>query len=117
MCQVSDWPGYKRADDMTLAQFKELIDAQYGPIEIKLQGMGEPPLGRDDFLAMIRYARSRHIWVRTTTNASILRHKDNCKRLVETGVNEIQISIDGATKETFERIRRLSLNLLSRTAS
>ena len=106
MCQVSDWPGYKRAEDMTLAQFKELIDSQYGLIEIKLQGMGEPLLGREDFFEMIRYARSKHIWVRTTTNASILHHKENYRRLVETGVNEIQISIDGATKETFERIRR-----------
>src|SRR5262249_14429803 len=32
--------------------------------------------------------------------------KDNYKQLVETGVNEIQISFDGATKETFEKIRR-----------
>ncbi len=106
MCQVSDWPGYKRAEDMTLAQFKELIDSQYGLIEIKLQGMGEPLLGRDDFFEMIKYARSKHIWVRTTTNASILHHKDNYIRLVETGVNEIQISIDGASRETFEAIRR-----------
>jgi pyrroloquinoline quinone biosynthesis protein E len=75
-------------------------------VEIKLQGVGEPLLGRDDFFEMIHYARSRHIWVRTTTNASILHHKENYKRLVDSGVNEIQISIDGATKETFEKIRR-----------
>lgn len=106
MCQVSDWPGYKRAEDMTLTQFKALIDSQYGLIEIKLQGMGEPLLGRDEFFEMIKYARSKHIWVRTTTNASILHHRENYSRLVETGVNEIQISIDGATKETFEAIRR-----------
>src|ERR1700722_10050710 len=62
MCQVSDWPGYKRADDMTLAQFKELIDSQYGLIEIKLQGMGEPLLGRADFLEMIGYGRSNKFW-------------------------------------------------------
>ncbi len=39
MCQVSDWPGDKRAEDMTLTQFKELIDSQYGFIEIKLQAL------------------------------------------------------------------------------
>lgn len=106
MCQVSDWPGLRRAEDMSLSDFKRLIDTQYGLIEIKLQGMGEPLLGRDDFFEMIRYARSKHIWVRTTTNASILHYKDNYKRLVDSGVNEVQISIDGATKETFEKIRR-----------
>ena len=106
MCQVSDWPGLKRAEDMSLADFKKLIDSQYGVVEIKLQGMGEPLLGRDDFFEMIHYARSRHIWVRTTTNASILHYKDNYRRLVDSGVNEIQVSIDGASKGTFEKIRR-----------
>jgi MoaA/NifB/PqqE/SkfB family radical SAM enzyme len=31
--------------------------------------------------------------------------KDNYKKLIDSGVNEIQISIDGADKETFEKIR------------
>ena len=45
MCQVSDWgPNFQRSNDMTLEQFKELIDEQYGLISIKLQGMGEPLL-------------------------------------------------------------------------
>lgn len=106
MCQVSDWPGLKRAEDMSLEDFKRLIDSQYGLLEIKLQGMGEPLLGRETYFEMIRYARSKHIWVRTTTNASLLHFKDNYKTLIDTGVNEVQISFDGATKETFEKIRR-----------
>jgi len=39
------------------------------------------------------------------TNASLLHLRDNYKKLVDTGVNEIQISIDGATKDVFEGIR------------
>jgi len=106
MCQVSDWPGQKRAEDMSFDDFKRLIDSQYGLLELKLQGMGEPLLGRDTYFQMIRYARSKHIWVRTTTNASLLHFKENYKRLIDSGVNEVQISFDGATKETFEKIRR-----------
>lgn len=106
MCQVSDWPKFQRAADMSLEDFKRLIDAQYGLVEIKLQGMGEPLLQGEDYFAMIRYARARRIWVRTTTNASLLHLTDNYKKLVDSGVNEIQISVDGACKETFERIRR-----------
>jgi pyrroloquinoline quinone biosynthesis protein E len=75
-------------------------------VEIKLQGMGEPLMQGDDFFEMIRIARARHIWVRTTTNASLLHLKDNYRKLIDTGVNEVQISIDGADKETFESIRR-----------
>lgn len=106
MCQVSDWPKGRRADDLPLDSFRRLIDAQYGLVEIKLQGMGEPLLQRDDFFAMLRYARERHIWVRTTTNASLLHLDDNWRKLIDADPNEVQISIDGATKAAFESIRR-----------
>lgn len=108
MCTVSDWPKGKRADDMPLESFKKIIDEQYGLVEIKVQGLGEPTMQGDDYYEMIRYARARNIWVRTTTNASLLHLKSNYKKLVDTGVNEIQISIDGADKQTFEAIRRQS---------
>ena len=106
MCQVSDWPKLKRAEDMSLEDFKRLLDEQYGLLEVKVQGIGEPTLGRDTFFEMLRYARSKRIWTRTTTNASLLHLKDNYRKLVDSGVNDIQISIDGATKATFEKIRR-----------
>ena len=109
MCVVSDWPKMKRADDMSVESFKRLIDEQYGLLEIKLQGIGEPVMQGDDFFEMIRYARGRHIWVRVTTNASLLHIKDNYKKLIDTDVNEVQISIDGADKATFEGIRRGSV--------
>lgn len=107
MCQVSDWgPTYQRAPDMTFDEFKSLIDEQYGLIEVKLQGMGEPLLGRETFFKMIRYARSKHIWIRSTNNGSLLHFNENYKKLIDSGINEVQNSIDGATKQTFERIRR-----------
>lgn len=107
MCVVNDWgPRRQRAEDMTLEAFKALIDAQIGLVEIKLQGIGEPLLQGDDFFEMIRYARARHIWVRTTTNCSLLHLKDNYRKLIDAGVNEVQMSVDGATKDVFEKIRR-----------
>ncbi len=105
MCVVPGWNKGQRAEDMPLEAFRQLIDDQYGLLEIKLQGIGEPLLQREDFFAMIRYARARHIWVRTTTNASLLHLKDNYRHLIDSGVNELQISIDGATAEVFEAIR------------
>jgi MoaA/NifB/PqqE/SkfB family radical SAM enzyme len=109
MCQVSDWPKGQRAADMTLEDYKRLIDEQIGIVELKIQGFGEPTMGGDDFFQMIRYARARRIWVRTITNASRLHLRNTFQKLVDTDVNEIQISIDGATKEVFEGIRRGSV--------
>jgi MoaA/NifB/PqqE/SkfB family radical SAM enzyme len=109
MCTVSEWHKGIRAADMPLEDFKRLIDEQYGLIEIKIQGLGEPTLQRDAYFEMIKYARSKNIWVRTTTNASLLHLHNNYKKLADSGVNEIQISIDGADKATFESIRRQSV--------
>src|SRR5580704_13073184 len=109
MCTVSDWHKGQRADDLKLEAFKRLIDEQIGLVEIKLQGLGEPTMQRDDYFEMIRYARAKHIWVRTTTNASLLQLKNNYRKMIDSGVNEVQISIDGATKEVFESIRRGSV--------
>ncbi|MBF0132985.1 MAG: methyltransferase domain-containing protein [Magnetococcales bacterium] len=106
MCQVSEWPKGQRSRDMSLEEFKSLIDAQYGLVEIKLQGLGEPLLQGEPFFEMIRYARQRHIWVRVASNASLFHVRDNDKKLIDSGVNEVQISIDGADAATFTAIRR-----------
>jgi pyrroloquinoline quinone biosynthesis protein E len=105
MCQVSEWHKGKRADDMSFQDFKKIIDEQYGLVEIKLQGMGEPLMAGDDFFSMIRYARNKHIWVRSVTNASLLHLNDNYRNFIDSGINELQVSIDGADKYTFESIR------------
>jgi len=105
MCVVSSWPKRQRAHDMTLKSFEKLIDDQYGLVEIKLNGLGEPLLQGDDFFEMIKYARARRIWVRITTNGSLLHLKSNFKKLVDSDVCEIDISVDGHSKEVFEAIR------------
>jgi MoaA/NifB/PqqE/SkfB family radical SAM enzyme len=106
MCAVSDWHKGQRAADLSLEAFRRLIDEQIGLVEIKLQGLGEPTMQRDDYFAMIRYAREKHIWVRTTTNASLLHLKDNYRKMIDADVNELQISVDGASKAVYEGIRR-----------
>jgi pyrroloquinoline quinone biosynthesis protein E len=94
---------------MPLDAYKSLLDEQYGVFEIKLQGIGEPLMMGDPYFEMIRHARSKKIWVRSTTNASLLHLKDNYKKVIDSDVNELQISIDGADAETFEKIRRGSV--------
>lgn len=105
MCAVSTWPKGKRAEDLPLEAFKKLIDEQYGLVEIKLNGLGEALLQGDDYFEMISYARERRIWVRMTTNASLLHLRGNYVKLIDSGVNEIDISIDGADAQTFQGIR------------
>jgi len=105
ICPVSQWPRGQRAEDMRLEDFRKIVDDLGTLVEIKIQGIGEPVLGGDAYFAMIRHARDQQIWVRTTTNASLLHLDDSAARLVDSGVSEIQVSVDGATRETFEAIR------------
>lgn len=105
MCAVSTWPRRQRGADMSVDSFRALIDEQIGLVEIKLNGLGEPTMQGDDFFTMIQYARSKRIWVRVTTNASLLHLKENYRKLIDSGVNEVDISIDGADAQTFQGIR------------
>jgi len=106
MCQVSRWPDGRRADDMSFSDYKALLDSQPGLVEIKLQGMGEPLLAAETYFEMIRYARQRHLWVRSTTNGSLLHHDGNYKKLIDSDICEIQVSVDGASAGSFEAIRQ-----------
>lgn len=89
---------------MKYTEFEKSIEEQFGLVEVKLQGLGEPLLNAD-FFKMVDICVSKDIWVRTITNGSLLHLNDNYKKLIDGKVGEISVSIDGATKETFEKIR------------
>ncbi|MCG6552158.1 MAG: radical SAM protein [Candidatus Magnetominusculus sp. LBB02] len=102
MCMVSE---RKQGGDMAFESFRRSIDELYGLVEVKLQGLGEPLLNKDIY-RMISYAAERFIWSRLTVNGSLLHINDNYKRLIDSNPGEVQLSIDGATKDVYEKIRR-----------
>ena len=104
MCLMSEIAGNNRKQ-MGCDDFRKSLDEQYGLVEVKLQGVGEPLLN-PDFFKMVHEAVNRDIWVRTTTNGSLLHLDENYKKMIDERIGEIQISIDGATKQVFEKIRR-----------
>jgi len=105
MCRVGEWPGGQRAADMPFDAFRRSLDQQYGLVEIKLQGVGEPLL-HPDLPRMVALAAERHIWTRLTVNGSLLHVNENYRRLIDADPGEVQVSLDGASKAVFERIRR-----------
>ena len=101
MCQVP--MGYLGNFHLGLDDFKNIIDQLPHLLRIKLQGMGEPFLNRY-FFEMVDYACSRGITVGTTTNGMLVDEK-KCRAIIDSGLDEIYFSLDGATRETFEEIR------------
>lgn len=64
---------------------------------------GEPLINKE-FGAMVKYARAKNILTSTSTNAQLI-NSARAKELVESGLDKIIISMDGATQETYEAYR------------
>ena len=106
MCPIAfrqDGPPYGPPAFMDFDLFTRLV-AQFPDLkELQLQGLGEPMM-HPRFFEMIAHAVARGIAVSTNTNLTLLtaRRAEQC---VTSGLGELHASIDGATAETFERIR------------
>jgi len=70
---------------------------------VVLHSWGEPLLHKR-ILDMIHYAKERGLWVETSTNATRL-DEETARKLIESGLDRIYLSMDGLTKETYEKVR------------
>lgn len=64
---------------------------------------GEPFL-HPNFLEMVQYTARKKIYTATSTNAHYLKD-ENAKRVVQSGLDRLIISIDGTTQETYQSYR------------
>jgi len=84
--------------------FKEVIDEFASHLAyLTFYFQGEPYLN-PQFLEMVQYASLKRIYTATSTNAHYLT-PDVAKRTVESGLDRLIISIDGATQETYSSYR------------
>jgi len=72
-----------------------------------LHGIGEPLLNRD-LPEIIRYLKGRNVEVIINSNGTLLTPEWQ-KKLIESGLDQYRCSIDGATDETYARIRGVAL--------
>lgn len=106
MCSIQfreDGPPHGPLAFMEFDTFTRLIDSFYGAEELQLQGLGEP-LMHPRFFEMVRYAKSRGLRVSTNSNLTILNAR-RAAECVESELDCLHVSIDGATAETYEAIR------------
>lgn len=104
MCLVRYRPKLGRREGaMCFHVFKAVVDDLPELEKLTLQGLGEPLLARD-FDEMVEYACARGIRVGFNTNGTLLT-RERAERLVAAGVDWLHISLDGATKETYEGVR------------
>lgn len=106
MCPIQfrqDGPPHGPLAFMAWETFIQLIDHLPDLERLHLQGLGEPMM-HPRFFDMIAYAVAKGIWVSTNTNFTLV-NAGRAERLVTCGLDELHISVDGATAATYERIR------------
>lgn len=101
-CDVAFTPK-ERIRQMTLSQFQAILGRLPFLQKVSLVGVGETLLN-PNVGEMVRYAKARGIRIGFATNGTFL-NADRPAQLIEAGVDWLNVSMDGATKATFERIR------------
>ena len=106
MCPIqfrTDGPPNGPPAFMAFETFTRLVDQIPTMNELQLQGLGEPMM-HPRFFDMVAYAAARGVEVSTNSNLTLLT-PSRAERLVASGLHRLQVSIDGATPATYERIR------------
>jgi len=90
---------------MSFEDFKKILDNLGNQIiHLRLWNWGEPLLNKE-LPKMIKYAKSKNIYVNTSTNSSFL-NKENVRELTNSGLDHLIVSLDGASEETYSLYRK-----------
>ena len=103
--------------DISLQDFFMITDQCENLERITLHGVGEPLLNQD-LPAMIRHLKNRRVYTLFNSNGILLDQKQQFK-LMDTGLDELRISLDAGSAAGYEKIRnrdefdRITTNLRS----
>lgn len=101
VCEHTYWN--EPSVDLSFEDFRKIVD-QFPRLKwVNLTGEGDAFLNRD-YLKMIRYLKMKKVPVYLVDSFDLI-NEEIAKELVEMGVDGIYVSMDGATKETYEKIK------------
>ncbi|MBI3076075.1 MAG: SPASM domain-containing protein [Deltaproteobacteria bacterium] len=103
MCARNFHYKYEPERDLTLERFRAIADQLPVLRRAVLHGIAEPLLNRE-LPAIIRYLKDRGTYVLFNTNGTLL--DDGWQQsLIESGLDELRVSLDASTPGTFLKIR------------
>lgn len=104
ICEHTYWKdGQQDIRHLSFEEFKHTADQFPGLKWANLTGEGSAFLNKD-YMKMIRYLKEKHIPVFLVDHLDAM-DENTMRELIEVGVDGIYLSIDGATKETYEKIK------------
>ena len=105
LCQQCPRTLLSREDDRDLSydNFRRIVD-QFPVLDrVVLHGLGEPLLNKD-LPRMITYLKARGTYVLFNSNGILLNAKRG-QSLIDAGLDEYRLSMDGATRATYAHVR------------
>ena len=89
--------------DMSWELFTSIVDQFPRIARVVLHGVGEPMMVRA-LPRMIRHLKDRGVYVLFNTNGTLLTQRAG-RKLIDAGLDELRISLDAATPQTFALVR------------
>jgi MoaA/NifB/PqqE/SkfB family radical SAM enzyme len=89
--------------DMSWELFTRIVDQVPDIARAVLHGVGEPMLVKQ-LPRMIRYLKDRGTYVLFNTNGTLMQPK-RFQELIDTGLDELRVSLDAADRESYARVR------------
>ncbi len=89
--------------DMSWELFTSIVDQLPGLVRAVLHGVGEPMMVKA-LPRMIRYLKERNVYVLFNTNGTLLAPRKR-RELIETGLDELRVSLDAAESKSFLQVR------------
>ncbi|MEO8304728.1 MAG: radical SAM protein [Betaproteobacteria bacterium] len=105
-CIEESGPGKAFKDELDREQVFGVLQQMLDHEVPYLSFSGGEPMVHPLFFEMVEYVCSRDGQVKIETNGHYL-PPENCARMKELGVKAVQVSLDGATRATFNRMRVL----------
>ncbi|MDQ6644784.1 MAG: radical SAM protein [Chloroflexota bacterium] len=105
LCQQCPRTLLSREDDRDLSfeNFRSIVDQFPNLDRVVLHGLGEPLLNKD-LPRMISYLKKRGTYVLFNSNGIALTARRG-QALIDAGLDEYRLSMDGATRETYATVR------------
>ncbi|UCF63281.1 MAG: SPASM domain-containing protein [bacterium] len=86
-------------------QFKIIMDKIPPTVRmLLLWNQGEPFMVKD-FLQMVSFARQKKLYIVTSTNGHFFHNLETAKKIVQSGIDELIVSLDGADQESYQKYR------------
>ncbi|MBT4174771.1 radical SAM protein [archaeon] len=95
----------KKQGVMGIKEYKKLLD-ELGDtaFSVTLWNYGEPFLNKN-LIQMIKLAKKKGLKVITSTNGVAFRDMDNVKKIIDSGLDELIVAIDGVDEKTYLKYR------------